>query len=99
MQTGLLRFARNDREWYQRRSVPPPGEPSPRLHRLLHRGDELAQRKRLWQEVELLAFGQALLEGVLGIAGDEDELDVGVLLAHRLEQRRAVHLGHHDVGD
>src|SRR4051812_39488011 len=44
-------------------------EASPGLrHRLLHRRHELAQRERFWQEVELLALGQALLEGVLGVA-------------------------------
>src|SRR4051794_1800657 len=54
-------------------------KPSSRLrHRLLHGRHELAQRERLGQEVELLAFGQALLERVFRVAGDEDELDVGV---------------------
>ena len=58
-----------------------------------------AQRERFWQEGELLVFGQALLEGVFRIAGDEDDLQVRIFPAHLLEQRRAVHFRHHHVGD
>src|SRR3954451_10495028 len=73
--------------------------PSPRLrHRLLHGRHELAERERLGQEVELLALAQALLECVFRVAGDEDELDVGVLLAYRFEQCRSICLRHGSVG-
>ena len=58
-----------------------------------------AQRERLWQEGKLLVLRQALLEGVFGIARDEDDLEIGIFLAHRLQQRRAVHFRHHHVGD
>src|SRR5436190_10829463 len=47
-------------------------------HRLLHHRDELLERERLWQEVELLAVGQALFEGILRVAGHEDDLDVRI---------------------
>src|SRR4051812_1724567 len=48
---------------------------------LLHRLDELPQAEGLGQEVEFLALGQILLERVLGVAGDEDHLQVRVELA------------------
>ena len=42
---------------------------------------------------------QALFERLLGIARDEDDLQLRIALAKLLEQRRAVHLRHHHVGD
>src|SRR5581483_1905240 len=59
-------------------------------HRLLHRGDQLAQREWLWQERELLVLGQALFERILRISRDEDDLHLRIALAHRLEQRGPV---------
>jgi hypothetical protein len=56
----------------------PKPQASRRRHGLLHRRDQLAEREGFWQEGELLVFRQALLEGVLGIAGDEDDLEVGI---------------------
>ena len=70
-----------------------------RPERLLDRDGELLQRERLRQEVEVLALRQVLAEGVLGIAGDEDDLQVRPRLAQLAEQRRPVELGHHHVGD
>src|SRR5215470_15553098 len=45
---------------------------------LLHLGGELGEGERLGQEGVVLAVLQALLEGVVGIAGDENELEVGL---------------------
>ena len=76
--------------------------PAPPLcspHRLLHHGDQLPERERLGQEIELLVVGQALVEGVLGVAGYEDDLDLGVALLELLHQGRTVHLRHDHVGD
>src|SRR4051812_2906468 len=61
-------------------------------HRLLHCLDELLQAERLGEEVELLAFGQVLAEGVLGVARDEDHLEVGIELAQLAKERRPIHL-------
>src|SRR5207237_10152742 len=58
----------HDKEW----------TPSRRRHGFLHRGDQLAQRERFWQEGELLVLRQALVEGILGIARDEDDLEVRI---------------------
>ena len=63
------------------RHLTPPWLPS--------RRDELLQRERLGQEIVTARVRQALLEGVLGVAGHEDDLEVGVALAQLLEQRRA----------
>src|SRR5580692_10247199 len=57
-------------------------------HRLLHGADQLLQGERLGQEIVLARIRQALLEGVLGVAGHEDDLEVGIVLAQLLEQRR-----------
>src|SRR5258705_6909187 len=77
------------------------GGRSPR-HRLLHHGDELLERERLGQEIELLVVGQRLVEGVLCVAGHKDDLDVGFALLELFHQRRPVHfrhdhVRHHDV--
>ena len=63
----------------------------------LHRGGKLLEIERLLQEHKVLVLGEVLAEGVLGIAGDEDDLEVGALAAELLEQSRPVHLGHHHV--
>ena len=42
---------------------------------------------------------EALPEGILGIAGDEDHLDPGIDPAHLADQCRPIHLRHHHVGD
>src|SRR5437764_15398108 len=68
-------------------------------HGFLDLRDQRAERKGLWQEGKLLVLRQALVKGLFGIARDEDDLEVGVALAHFLEQRRAVHFRHHHVGD
>src|SRR5919107_3516475 len=47
-------------------------------HHLLHDLDQLAQAEGLRQEVELLPFREVLPEGVLGVAGHEDHLQVGI---------------------
>src|SRR5215207_4699419 len=56
---------------------------------LLHRLDELLQAEGLGEEVEFLALRQVLAKGVLGVARDEDHLEVGVALAQLAEKRRA----------
>src|SRR5437016_12503001 len=66
---------------YRKRSS---GLPLSARHRLLHHRDELLERERLGQEVELLAVGQALFEGILRVAGHEDDLDVRIALAQLL---------------
>src|SRR6185312_15021064 len=74
-----------------------PGEPrrrSPALHRhgLFHFGDELLERERLGEKIELLPVGgQMLLERILGVAGHENDLQLRVALAQFAQQRRAVH--------
>src|SRR5207248_8747457 len=68
-----------------------------RRHGFLYRRDQLAKRERLWQEGKLLVLRQALLEGIFGIAGDEDDLEVRIAAAHRFQERRAVHFRHHHV--
>ena len=67
--------------------------------RLLDRDGELLERERLGQEVEVLAVGQVLLEGLLGIARDEDDLELRPGLAELAQERRPVELRHHHVGD
>ncbi len=54
--------------------------------RLLDRDGELLEREWLRQEVKLLALGQVLAEGVLGVAGNEDDLEVGARLAKLSQQ-------------
>ena len=53
----------------------------------------------LARKSNLRAFGQVLLERVLGVAGHEDDLQVRIALAQFLGERRPVHLRHHHVGD
>src|SRR3546814_1286182 len=57
------------------------------LFRSLHHAGELLQRERLRQEMDVAGVAvQALAEGILGIAGDEDHPHVGMALAHRSEE-------------
>jgi hypothetical protein len=46
--------------------------------RFFHGGDELLEREGLRQEGVLAVLGQVLLEGIFGIAGDEDDLQVRI---------------------
>src|SRR3954462_14007400 len=73
--------------------------PASRRHRLLHGLDELLEAEGFGEKVEVLAIGQVLLEGVLGVARHEDDLQVRVALAQLAQQRRAVHLRHDHVRD
>src|SRR5260370_35182427 len=54
------------------------GAPSRRRHGFLHRGHQLAQRERLWEERKLLVLRQALFKRVFRIARHEDDLEVRV---------------------
>src|SRR5262249_35300002 len=67
-------------------------------HCVLHFRDQLLERERLGQELELAAVRQALGERLLGIARYKDDPQLRAALAQFLEQRGAVHLGHDDVG-
>ncbi|MNY61039.1 hypothetical protein D3C86_1976660 [compost metagenome] len=58
----------------------------------------MLERKRLRQKAEFRIRWQVAGKGVFRISRYEDELQVGIGLAQFAEQRRAVHLGHHDVG-
>ena len=49
--------------------------------RLFHLIDELLEGERFRQEGKLAVGRQVLLEGVFGIAGDEDDLQAGVAAA------------------
>src|SRR5579863_3834307 len=60
---------------------------------------ELFQRKGLWQEVDVAVAVEPLAERILGVAGDEDDLHIGVGFAHLAHQAGPVHLWHHDIGD
>src|SRR5262245_45183522 len=72
----------------------------PRLsafERGLDRRGELLEVERLLQEHKVFVLGQMLAEGVLGITGDEDDLEVGALAAKLVAERWPVHLGHYHV--
>src|SRR5262245_60854527 len=69
-----------------------------RTHCVLHGLGQLLQRERLWQEGEIGLTLEVLLEGILGIAGDEHNLGADPTATQLPEQRRAVHLRHHHVG-
>src|ERR1700712_3179141 len=49
-----------------------------RRHRLLDLLDQRRERERLWQEGGLLVLGQGLVESFFGIAGNEDDLEIGI---------------------
>src|SRR5262245_65307799 len=94
----VFRMRRDGLEWRALRAGDKARRPSPR-YGFLHHPDKLLERERLGQEVELLAVGQVLVEGVLGIARHKNDLDIGLALPELLHQRRSVHLRHDHVGD
>src|SRR3546814_20203939 len=64
-----------------------------------HLAGELLQAEGLGQEVNAGVLVEALAEAVLGIAGDEDHLQIRAGLAHLAHQARPVEARHHHVGD
>src|SRR3546814_3046160 len=68
------------------------------LH-FFHLAGELLQAEGLGQEVNAGVLVEALAEAVLGIAGDEDHLQIRAGLAHLAHQARPVEARHHHVGD
>src|SRR5690242_19059831 len=74
-----------------RRAAMPPGSTGhsagAALHRLaaddfLHLAGQLLQAERLGEEVDVAVAAEALAERILGVPGDEDNLHVGIGLAH-----------------
>src|SRR5579872_4617219 len=70
-----------------------------RCHRLFHLGNELLERERLGQKIELAVGGKMLLKSIFGIAGHEDDLEARIARTQFTQKCRAVHLRHHDVRD
>src|SRR5262249_14374125 len=56
--------------------------PLARAHHFLHLARQLLQAERLRQEVDLGVAVESLAEGILDVAGDEDDLHVGMRQAH-----------------
>src|SRR5215471_4368169 len=66
----------------------------------LHGVDQLLERKGLWQKCGLFAISwHVLLECVLGVAGNENDLQARIATAQFSQQRRSVHFRHDHVGD
>src|SRR5688572_6232075 len=84
---------------YIRRLVRYPLAFAMRFQHFLHLGGELLQGEGLQQEVHFLAGVDSAAERVLGIAGDEDDRQVGATRAHLFHHRGAVDARHHHVAD
>ena len=65
----------------------------------LHGFDQLLQTEGLRQKAKILALGQVFGEGILGIAGHENDLGLDTASAQFAEHGRAIHLRHDDVGN
>src|SRR5258708_6455377 len=72
-------------------------EHSSSIHEALDGLDELLEREGLRQEHEVLALRQIARKGVVGVAGDENDLGVQSAFAQLRQHRRAVHFRHDDV--
>src|SRR5579884_3090370 len=68
-------------------------------HYVFHLAGELFEAEGFGEEVDVAIGVEALAERILGVAGDEDHLHVGVTFAHLAHETGAVHARHHDVGD
>src|SRR5271163_2746322 len=66
---------------------------------LFNLNGELLQAERLRQKMNVAVATEPLTERILGIAGNENDLDVGIDPANFADQLRSVHLRHHYVGD
>src|ERR1700693_480011 len=78
---------------YPREPRPGPAGRGERLHHLaadhlFHLAGELFQTEGFGEEVDFAVAVEALAEGVLGIARDENDLHVGMQFAHLADQRR-----------
>src|ERR1700722_1674970 len=79
--------------------VQPPRSGRSTAERFLHCGNELLQREWFRQEAIFARFRQMFLEGVLSVAGYENDFQVWITDAQFARQRWAVHFRHDHVGD
>lgn len=69
------------------------------LHDLFDLARQFIEAEGLGQEMDIGAAVETLAKGLLGIAGNTDDLDLRPVLLNPFNQGGTVHIGHDNIGD